>query len=268
MGTRLAWRGPVVSRRRVVGAAVLACGAACMGCGVASVVHEALTAGSYRTLARKASLATVREAPSTNQDEAAGADAGHLHDWEALHRANPACRAWVSVAGTNIDLPVVQTASESEQAWYLTHDLWGASAQSGTPFMDWRCPGADGPHVAVYAHHMTSTDAMFSELQNVFEQGEFERLGALAWETEQGRLAARPLCALRSESSWAEIQRFGWQEGDAAFREWLWGIASQASAVSAQAPELLACATRCITLVTCSSDLAFQPWRTLAIWAA
>ncbi len=239
-----------------------------MGCGFASVVHEALTADAYRGLAKRVSVAPAAGTAAELEAKDAASGGAAPHDWDALRQANPACCAWVQVAGTSIDLPVVQTLSETEQAWYLTHDLWGASSQSGTPFMDWRCAGPDAAHVAVYAHHMTSTDAMFSELQKVFEQESFERLGDLIWETPQGCVSAHPLCALRVDSSWADIQRFDWREGgeDDAFRDWLGGIASQASALSAQAAELLAQASRCITLVTCSSDLAFQPWRTLALW--
>ncbi len=268
MGTRLGWRGPVISRRRAIGAAALACGAACMGCGFASVVHEASTAQAYRGLAKQTGISPIQTTGADPDTEGVTAAEGvALHDWDALRQANLACCAWVQVAGTSIDLPVVQTLSETEQAWYLTHDLWGASSQSGTPFMDWRCTGPDATHVAVYAHHMTSTDAMFSELQKVFEQQSFERLGDLIWETPQGCVSAHPLCALRVDSSWADIQRFDWQEGGGdVFRDWLGGIASQASALSAQASELMAQSGRCITLVTCSSDLAFQPWRTLALW--
>lgn len=270
MGTRQGWHGPALSRRRAIGAAALACGAACMGCGFASVVHEALTAERYRKLARQVGAASIQEPGAEPGTEGTTpADGAAARDWDTLLQANPACCAWVKVAGTAIDLPVVRTASETEQAWYLTHDLWGASSLSGTPFMDWRCAGPDAAHVAVYAHHMTSTDAMFSQLQEAFEQDSFERLADLAWETPKGSISARPLCALRVDSSWAEIQRFDWQEGaDPAFSSWLEGIASQADALSAKAPELLAQASRCITLITCSSDLAFQPWRTLVLWVA
>jgi SrtB family sortase len=267
MGTRPEPRGPLVSRRRALGAAAMACGAACMGCGIGSILHEASTAGSYEELASTSGVPVIHDVALTDEEEADQAgDAACRHDWDTLRQANQACCAWVHVAGTHIDLPVVRTESESEQSWYLTHDLWGSSSQSGTPFMDWRCPDADAPHVAVYAHHMTSSRAMFSDLQNAYKQGTFDKLGSLTWETHGGTVQGEPLCALRVDSSWQDIQRFEWGTMRE-FSNWLAGIVAKAGAVGRNPESLLAQAQRCITLVTCSSDFSFQPWRTLAIWA-
>lgn len=250
-----------------------------MGAGIGSVAHEAATTRSYTELAQSTAL---RENPLLGGDEGGGEDTqtATRRDWEALHETNLDVAAWLCVAGTNIDLPVVATHDTDDEAHYLVHDLWGSSSASGTPFMDWRCPSADGRHVCVYAHHMTSTEAMFSQLQSVYRQEEFGALGDLVWDTPQGSVRATPLCSLRVEASWQEIQRFDWGEAEGIgskqdpsaptpdeFRAWLAGIVSISSAKSPEAGVLTAGARRCITLVTCSSDLSRQPWRTLALWA-
>lgn len=266
----------LVSRRRAIGMGALACGAVCIGVGLGSVAHEAACSRSYGDLAQATRLG---EAPSlaaaTDAPASTGASRQARRDWGALHEVNQSVAAWVSVQGTDIDLPVVATHSEDDQAWYLTHDLWGRSARSGTPFLDRRCDGADARHVCAYAHHMTSTSGMFSQLQEAYLQERFDRLGPLTWETSEVLVQAEPLCALRVDASWQEIQRFDWgnagqdtgdQDDVASFRTWLEGIAAQADALSSQADQMLAQATRCITLVTCSSDFAMQRWRTLALW--
>lgn len=250
-----------------------------MGAGIGSVAHEAATARSYTELAQSTVL---RESPllGGGEEGGGGTQMATRRDWEALHETNADVAAWLCVAGTNIDLPVVATRSTDDEAHYLVHDLWGSSSASGTPFMDWRCPGANERHVCVYAHHMTSTEAMFSQLQNVYRQEQFETLGDLVWDTPQGSVRAGPLCSLRVEASWQEIQRFDWGEaGDVGpawnhpepepgeFRTWLAGIVSASSAKSSEAHSLTTSAQRCFTLVTCSSDLSRQPWRTLALWA-
>ena len=272
--------GILITRRKALGIGALACGAVCMGVGLGSVAHEAACARSYGDLAQATRLDFATGAKPTSTTPASGAaqaDAAQQggHDWDALHEVNQNVAAWVSVQGTDIDLPIVATRSEDDQDWYLTHDLWGRTSCSGTPFLDRRCNGADARHVCAYAHHMTSTSGMFSQLQEAYLQERFDRLGSLKWETPERLVQAEPLCALRVDASWQEIQRFDWesavrdggdQDGLADFRTWLEGIAAQADALSAQASQMLANAARCITLVTCSSDFAMQRWRTLALW--
>ena len=267
---------PLVSRRRAIGMGALACGAVCIGVGLGSVAHEAACSRSYGDLAKATRLGAAPSlAAATDSPASTGASRQARRDWGALHEVNQSVAAWVSVQGTDIDLPVVATHSEDDQAWYLTHDLWGRSATSGTPFLDRRCDSASARHVCAYAHHMTSTSGMFSQLQEAYLQERFDRLGPLSWETPEALVQAEPLCALRVDASWQEIQRFDWGSADqdgggqddvAGFRTWLEGIAAQADALSPQADQMLANATRCITLVTCSSDFAMQRWRTITLW--
>ena len=271
--------GAPITRRKALGIGALACGAVCMGVGLGSVMREAACARSYGDLAQAtrpdfAAGATSVPIASASDAHADAAQQGE-RDWGALREVNSAIAAWVSVQGTDIDLPIVATCSEDDQDWYLTHDLWGRTSCSGTPFLDRRCEGANARHVCAYAHHMTSTSGMFSQLQEAYLQERFDRLGSLRWETPEGLVQAEPLCALRVDASWQEIQRFDWgsavrdgggQDDVADFRTWLEGIAAQADALCARADQMLANATRCITLVTCSSDFAMQRWRTLALW--
>ena len=271
-------RAPI-TRRRALGIGALVCGVVCMGVGLGSVMREAACARSYGDLAQATRLDFAAGATSVPIASArdAHADAARQgeRDWGALREVNSAIAAWVSVQGTDIDLPIVATRGEDDQDWYLTHDLWGRTSCSGTPFLDRRCDSANARHVCAYAHHMTSTSGMFSQLQEAYLQERFDRLGSLLWETPEGLVQAEPLCALRVDASWQEIQRFDWgsavrdgggQDDVADFRTWLEGIAAQADALSPQADQMLANATRCITLVTCSSDFAMQRWRTLALW--
>ena len=239
-----------------------------MGVGIGSVAHEATTASSYEQLSQ-----TTRLPPSADKTttEDKGTPMASRHDWAGLQEINPAAAAWLTVRGTSIDLPVVVATNEDEQDWYLSHDLWGQASVSGTPFLDWRCRSADARHVCVYAHHMTSTAGMFSQLQDVHKQERFDALGSLVWETPNGVLQAKPLCALRVDAGWQKIQRFGWDSEtagavDDGFATWLEDIAMQADALSSDATALLRAPSRCLTLVTCSSEFARQRWRTLALW--
>lgn len=260
--------GKSITRGAALGAMAMICGAGLIGAGIGSVARETATADAYERLSQTTRLPRFAGEAMAEGEE--GSEAPR-HDWANLQAVNPATAAWLAVNGTTIDLPVVMARDEGEQDWYLSHDLWGQASASGTPFMDWRCKGAGTRHICVYAHHMTSTSGMFSQLQSIYEQERFDALGTLSWETPSGVTWAVPLCALRVDAGWQEIQRFDWDaaavgESDTGFAAWLEDVAMQADALSSDAPALLRSPTRCFTLVTCSSDFARQRGRTLALW--
>ena len=184
-------------------------------------------------------------------------------DWDALTRQNQDAVAWVEVDGTDISLPVVEARAD-DRSYYLTHDIWGRPALEGTPFLDHRC-GADGTHRLVYGHHL-ATGGQFSELQRTYEQEVFGRLGTCHWHTpEKGATAMRPLCALRVDMRYGQIQTFDFPDSEGLHR-WLSELEGAASARSVDAALLASKAASALTLVTCSSDLAWQPWRTIVVF--
>ena len=136
----------------------------------------------------------------------------------------------------------------------------------GTPFTDYRCSALENPyHTIVYGHHMTSSDAMFSMLQNAYLQDCFDTLSSLMWDTPLGIRFLEPLCALTVDASWEHIQQFDF-DSTSDYREWLLEICNCATAVSPHAQNLLANAICDITLVTCTSNISNQPERTLVVW--
>ena len=184
-------------------------------------------------------------------------------DWSTLAQQNQDIAAWVIVDGTSISLPVVESKA-ADGDYYLTHDFWGRLAFEGTPFLDHRSL-ADDMHRLVYGHHL-ATGGQFSELQKAHEQEMFDQLGPCHWHTpECGRTTMQPLCALRVDMRFEQIQRFAFSDVDELHR-WLAELEDLASATSADALLLAGKATSAVTLVTCSSDHAWRPWRTLVVF--
>lgn len=176
----------------------------------------------------------------------------------------PGATAWVEVSGTGINLPVADGSRGA--SWYLTHDLWGNKSALGCPFIDSRCSSPYGPHVIVYGHHLAFTNYMFSPLHRCYQQRQFSRLGSCLWTTVKGSCILEPLCALSVDSSWPDILRFSFSS-DEEFHAWLDAIIEASTARAPNARELSSGASRVITLVTCSSNRAGQPWRTLVLFA-
>lgn len=84
--------------------------------------------------------------------------------FEELKGENKDFIAWISVPGTPVDYPVVQS---NDTDYYLNHLFTGAKSKLGCLFSlknaDYKQPGRN---IAIYGHHLSASDAMFSSLLN------------------------------------------------------------------------------------------------------
>ena len=70
---------------------------------------------------------------------------------------------WVTVPGTNIDYPVLQTDNNQ---FYLRHDLDKQYNVRGLPFLDYECDAKNGRHLIIYGHNMGDDETdRFTNLQ-------------------------------------------------------------------------------------------------------
>lgn len=260
-------RHTVLSKPRRKGAVVLLVGAVLLGLGASFLGIQAAQDAVYENLASMARSDRVQGAQSGDSVlSAASAKEDSGLDWDALLAQNASLVAWLSVEGTAIDYPVVQPADGQDADYYLHHDFWGAYSTQGCPYLDARA-SADGMHLLVYGHHLSSSGQMFTALYRAYQQDVFEGIGTATWETQTGAVEFVPVCSLSVDKAYADIQVFSFGS-TAELRAWLAGIAEDASARSNGWTELCAQATRVLTLVTCSSTIAGQRARTLVIFAA
>lgn len=205
----------------------------------------------------EAAAAFVRDGARDGEDEA-------RRDWEALWDANESICAWVTVGSAGIDLPVL---SGDDGYFYLDHDVNGDWSQSGSVVLDEYCDTPDMMHCMAYGHHLYS-GGMFSPLQMAYQQEVLDSLGEMVWDTpESNALVLRPLCAASVDKSYRLVRQFTFVDA-AAMREWLAELCADADARVADADDLCARATRAVTCVTCSSDWAGQPERTIVTFVA
>ena len=83
-----------------------------------------------------------------------------MADYEALYARNPDFFGWLSVEGTNVDLPVMYNPQKPLQ--YLGHDFDGNFSYAGVPFLEPACD-PKGSYYLVYGHHMRD-GTVFAEL--------------------------------------------------------------------------------------------------------
>ena len=93
-------------------------------------------------------------------------------DFNALQAVNPDIYAWLRIEGTDIDYPLVQSASDD--SFYLDHDSDGVYNVNGALFSENEFNGTDmkDPVTIIYGHHMRD-GAMFGTLQQDYSDESF-----------------------------------------------------------------------------------------------
>ena len=91
-------------------------------------------------------------------------------DLSALQALYPDVRGWLTIPGTNIDYPVLQSGEENPE-YYLKRNYQGNWDVNGSWFLQWNCSAENSPNRIIYGHNMNS-GAMFGNLDQ-YEDAEF-----------------------------------------------------------------------------------------------
>jgi sortase B len=107
---------------------------------------------------------SASETPVSMQSHEASSALWTAYDsYGTLFAQNSDMVGWVSIEGTELDYPVMQ--SRDRPGFYLDHDFEGAYSASGVPYVDEACtmePQSD--NLTIYGHHMQSGQ-MFATLE-------------------------------------------------------------------------------------------------------
>ena len=87
-------------------------------------------------------------------------------NFEALWQENPDVCAWIQVDGIEvIDYPIMQSAPEADDNYYLDHDMSGASKRAGSIYIQkLNSKEFDDPNTLIYGHNMLN-GTMFGQLK-------------------------------------------------------------------------------------------------------
>ncbi len=139
----------------------------------------------FEKLAQSAQIDNTQDAPKTeNEPETPAVQQSFEIDVAALKKQNKHCIGWLSVAGTNINYPVMHTPQDPE--YYLRRNFSGKYSRSGVPFMDYRC-NLEGEHLIIYGHNMMN-GTMFSDLKKFLKESYRKEHSEIILKTEDGRL--------------------------------------------------------------------------------
>lgn len=129
------------------------------------------------------------------------------HSISELISMNSECFGWISIAGTNINYPVMHTPSNQQK--YLNKNFYGEYSYSGTPFLDSRC-FADSTNLIIYGHHMNN-GTMFADLCNYTDYSYFTEHPIVVLETKDGVFAYSvfSVMKIKSDDDWYRFTTVG-----------------------------------------------------------
>lgn len=114
-------------------------------------------------------------------------DSGVLNKYIRLHEKNKDLVGWVSVAGTEIDYPVMQNSRDAE--YYLHRNFEKKMDKNGLPILDINCDIKEsGSNFIIYGHHMKS-GMMFAGLLKYAEKDFYNEHKEVCFDTiyEEGK---------------------------------------------------------------------------------
>ena len=129
------------------------------------------------------------------------------HSISELIAMNSECFGWISIAGTNINYPVMHTPSNPQK--YLNKNFYGEYSYSGTPFLDARC-SANSTNLIIYGHHMNN-GTMFAVLCNYTSKSYGEEHPRIILETKDGAFAYSVFSVMKvkSDDDWYRFTTVG-----------------------------------------------------------
>ena len=128
---------------------------------------------------------------------------------QALITENADCIGWLSIDGTNISYPIMNTPSDPQK--YLHRNFYGKYSQSGVPFLDGRCD-LQSSNLIIYGHNMKN-GTMFSDLKRYVDRDFLNAHRTVKFETADGVQTFIVTEALKTNISNAWYNRITSEDG-------------------------------------------------------
>lgn len=120
-----------------------------------------------------------------------------------LQEVNPDITGWISIEGTQINYPILQSTTNEE---YLNHNYKGDYAGAGSIFMDYRLDiKSDNPNTILYGHRMKD-GSMFDGLTKFLDKDFFDAHRVVKFDTLYGSYDAEIFAVYQTTTDFDYIQ--------------------------------------------------------------
>ena len=124
---------------------------------------------------------TEAETDELTEEQLAAQEAALAHEkYGALFEQNQDFIGWISIDGTNINYPVMQTPDNPD--YYLKHSFEKTYSDYGVPYIDEACALGISNNVVIYGHHMNN-GSMFADLCNYTDKAYLEKHPTIHFDT-------------------------------------------------------------------------------------
>lgn len=131
-----------------------------------------------------------------------------LPEYEEMYEENQDLVGWLQIDGTVINYPVLQSDSEEDSQFYLTHGFTKKKDKNGSLFMDYRNDFVDrDTNLIIYGHNMKN-GVMFGSLKKYLEKGYLEKHSRLRFDTIYEHGVYEVIGAFLSEVSYQDEYAF------------------------------------------------------------
>ena len=103
-----------------------------------------------------------------------------LAKYQELYLQNEDMVGWISIAGTTINYPVMQ--SRNNPNFYLKHNFEKEYSDLGTPYVQENCDIAESDNLVIYGHHIKG-GRMFGALEDYKSQSFYEEHKTIQFDT-------------------------------------------------------------------------------------
>lgn len=134
--------------------------------------------------------------PSGNTSASDSSNA--VRDLKALKAQNSDFAGWLSIAGTNVDYPVVCSDNTD---YYLTHTFNGTKSSLGTLFSLGKTDYGSSKNIAIYGHHITgSGQKMFKPLLSYKDKSFWSDHRTITLDTLSGKRTYKVFAVINMEN--------------------------------------------------------------------
>ena len=151
---------------------------------------------------------TPAEEQTETEDQVETKQLKILPEYEQIYAENSDLVGWLEIDGTVINYPVLQSDTEQDSQFYLTHSFAKKKDKNGSLFMDYRNDFVNrDTNIIIYGHNMKN-GAMFGSLKKYLEKGYLEQHNKIRFDTIYEHGVYEVIDAFLSEASYQDEYTF------------------------------------------------------------